>query len=90
MTSTQYMINLLTSGSASEAELRSIFSRFGKVQTCTPNLDKRHAFVKMVDRQGALAAKAGMDAMKDPEILNKVRQVGFNRVTPCLLHSHKQ
>lgn len=65
----------------SEAELRAIFNRFGTVQTCIVNHDKRHAFVKMVNRQDAVAAKEGMDKAHDPEIVNKARQtrwgVGF-------------
>ncbi|KAH7040535.1 uncharacterized protein B0I36DRAFT_12036 [Microdochium trichocladiopsis] len=40
-----------------ESELRSIFSRHGTVQTCIVNKDKRHAFVKMVNRRDAVAAK---------------------------------
>ncbi|KAF2744464.1 hypothetical protein M011DRAFT_470323 [Sporormia fimetaria CBS 119925] len=64
-----------------EAEIRSIFSRFGQVQTCIVNLDKRHAFVKMVNRADAVAAKEGMDKINDPALLAKARQtrwgVGF-------------
>lgn len=58
-----------------EGEIRSIFSRFGKVQTCIVNQDKRHAFVKMLTRADALAAKDGMDAVQDPSTLSKARQV---------------
>ncbi|KAF2197158.1 hypothetical protein GQ43DRAFT_458675 [Delitschia confertaspora ATCC 74209] len=65
----------------SEAELRSIFSRFGTVQTCIVNRDKHHAFVKMVNRKDALAAKEGMDKCQDPDMTMKARQtrwgVGF-------------
>ncbi|KAH6608111.1 hypothetical protein Trco_004424, partial [Trichoderma cornu-damae] len=46
----------------SEAELRGIFGRYGTVQTCIVNKDKRHAFVKMLTRQDAVHAK---DAMED-------------------------
>ncbi|KAF2280393.1 uncharacterized protein EI97DRAFT_430130 [Westerdykella ornata] len=64
-----------------EAEIRNIFSRFGKVQTCIVNLNKRHAFVKMVTRRDAVAAKEGMDKVQDPATLSKARQtrwgVGF-------------
>ncbi|KAF2840338.1 hypothetical protein M501DRAFT_1010473 [Patellaria atrata CBS 101060] len=65
----------------SESEIRNIFNRFGKIQSCIVNLDRRHAFIKMVDRQGAVVAKEAMDHMTDPEILSKARQtkwaVGF-------------
>jgi protein NRD1 len=59
----------------SEAELREIFNRFGTVQTCIVNHDKRHAFVKMVNRRDAVAAKEAMDrASHDSEITAKARQ----------------
>lgn len=58
-----------------EQEIRSIFSRFGKVQTCIVNHDKRHAFVKMINRQDAVNAKEGMDNMTDQAALSKARQV---------------
>jgi protein NRD1 len=45
----------------SEAELRSIFARHGRVQTCIVNKDKRHAFVKMETRQDAVKAKEAME-----------------------------
>lgn len=65
----------------SEGEIRSIFSRFGRVQTCIVNQDKRHAFVKMYTRPDAIAAKEGMDASQDAATLSKARQtrwgVGF-------------
>lgn len=41
----------------SEQELRNVFSRFGTVQTCIVNKDKRHAFVKMLTRKDAVNAK---------------------------------
>lgn len=67
--------------SGTEGEIRNIFSRFGKVQTCIVNQDKRHAFVKMLTRPEAVAAKDGMDAGQDPSAISKARQtrwgVGF-------------
>lgn len=45
----------------SEAELRSMFNRSGQVQTCIVNKDKRHAFVKMITRKDAVAAKEAME-----------------------------
>lgn len=47
-----------------ESELRAIFSRFGEVQTCIVNRDKRHGFVKMLTRKDAVAAKEGMADMR--------------------------
>ncbi|KAL5115810.1 hypothetical protein ACEQ8H_006305 [Pleosporales sp. CAS-2024a] len=64
-----------------ESEIRSIFSRFGQVQTCIVNLEKRHAFVKMLTRPDAVHAKEGMDNLQDPAAQAKARQtrwgVGF-------------
>jgi protein NRD1 len=58
-----------------EGEIRAIFSRFGQVQTCIVNLEKRHAFVKMMSRPDAVAAKEGMDNLQDPTAQSKARQV---------------
>ncbi|KAK7533972.1 uncharacterized protein J3D65DRAFT_669687 [Phyllosticta citribraziliensis] len=60
--------------SGTELELRSIFSQFGSVQTCIVNAEKHHAFVKMVNRTDSVAAKLGMEKMKDPTVLGKARQ----------------
>jgi protein NRD1 len=68
-----------------EGEIRSIFSRFGKVQTCIVNQDKRHAFVKMLTRPDAVAAKEGMDAVQDPTAVSKARQV--SRRLACAVRS---
>jgi len=71
----------------SEADLRAIFTRFGNVQTCIANEDKRHAFVKMCTRADAVAAKTGMENMRDPDVLTKARQtkwgVGFGPRECC-------
>jgi protein NRD1 len=61
-----------------EGEIRSIFSRFGQVQTCIVNLEKRHAFVKMLTRPDAVHAKEGMDNLQDPAAQSKARQVREN------------
>jgi len=67
--------DILTISSGPEEELRQIFSRFGTVQTCIVNREKRHAFVKMCDRKGAVAAKEGMEKEQDPIILSRARSV---------------
>jgi protein NRD1 len=59
----------------SESEIRAIFSRFGRVQTCIVAQEKRHAFVKMLTRPDAIAAKEGMDTISDAATLSKARQV---------------
>lgn len=67
-----------TCPSCSEAELRNIFSRFGTVQTCIVNKDKRHAFVKMISRQDAVNAKEGTEDTRSLEVPLRTRWgVGF-------------
>jgi len=50
---------------SSESHLRSLFSKFGLVQTCIVNVDKRHAFVKMINRKDAELARNGMEEYRD-------------------------
>lgn len=52
---------MLTLQRCPEPELRAIFGRYGTVQTCIVNKDKRHAFVKMLTRKDAEAAKTNME-----------------------------
>jgi len=62
----------------SEAELREIFSRFGEVQTCIVNKDKRHAFIKMYLRKDAVSAKEGMEKLRTADNALRTRWgVGF-------------
>jgi protein NRD1 len=57
---------------SSEAHLRSLFANFGIVQTCIVNVDKRHAFVKMIDRKDAVAARDGMEQYKSGDMQLRV------------------
>jgi protein NRD1 len=57
----------------SEQELRNIFDRYGKVQTCIVNKDKRHAFVKMISRKDAVSAKDAMEKNRTPDSALRVR-----------------
>ncbi|AEO61873.1 hypothetical protein MYCTH_2312563 [Thermothelomyces thermophilus ATCC 42464] len=62
----------------SEHELREIFNRFGSVQTCIVNKEKRHAFVKMYYRKDAERAKDAMEDMRGQEYNLRTRWgVGF-------------
>lgn len=62
----------------SDSHLRSIFSNFGIVQTCIVNLEKRHAFVKMMTRRDAESARDGMEQYKAGEMQLRTRWgVGF-------------
>ena len=60
--------------SVPEAELRAIFGRFGTVQTCIVNKDKRHAFVKMLTRKDAENAKNNMEGSRNAELPLRVSQ----------------
>ncbi|KAK3386949.1 hypothetical protein B0H63DRAFT_521027 [Podospora didyma] len=62
----------------SDHELRQIFDRFGQVQTCIVNKDKRHAFVKMFFRKDAEAAKNAMEDPRNQDLQLRTRWgVGF-------------
>ncbi|KAG8526240.1 uncharacterized protein KY384_000233 [Bacidia gigantensis] len=62
----------------SEETLRKIFHPYGIVQTCIVNVDKRHAFVKMVSRKDAISAKEGMERYKSQDMQLRTRWgVGF-------------
>lgn len=61
-----------------EIELRNIFNRFGAVQTCIVNKEKRHAFVKMYTRKDAISAKEAMEDGRSPDAQLRTRWgVGF-------------
>lgn len=63
---------------SSEPELRNIFEKYGRVQTCIVNKDKRHAFVKMISRAAAVAAREGMEKNRSPDSQLRTRWgVGF-------------
>jgi protein NRD1 len=48
-----------------EPALRELFGQFGIVQTCIVNIDKRHAFIKMLNRKDAERARNGMEDHRD-------------------------
>lgn len=61
-----------------EPQLRSLFGQYGVVQTCIVNIDKRHAFIKMVNRQDAINARDGMESYRTAEMQLRTRWgVGF-------------
>lgn len=73
-----------------QQEIQELFERFGSVQTCISNRDKRHAFVKMTTRQFALNAKSSMEELQsrnDRDVMNIARQtkwgVGFGPRECC-------
>lgn len=71
------LILLLTSRRSSEAHLRALFNQFGVVQTCIVNVDKRHAFIKMVNRVDAMKARDGMETYKSGDMQLRVRTKSF-------------
>ncbi|GMF72872.1 unnamed protein product [Aspergillus oryzae] len=58
------------------AHLRSLFGKFGIVQTCIVNIDKRHAFIKMISRQDAVLAREGMESYKSGDMQLRVNRDG--------------
>lgn len=60
---------------SSEPHLRSLFSKFGIVQTCIVNVDKRHAFIKMINRRDAEAARNGMEEYKTGDTQLRVSDI---------------
>jgi protein NRD1 len=76
--------------SGSQQEIQELFERFGRVQTCIANREKRHAFVKMTTRKDAISAKEHMERLQssnDREVMNIARQtkwgVGFGPRECC-------
>lgn len=67
---------------SSEAHLRSLFNKFGLVQTCIVNTDKRHAFIKMICRDDAVLAREGMESYKSGDM-----QLRVSRYPLFLCHS---
>lgn len=49
---------------STEPHLRALFNKFGIVQTCIVNIDKRHAFIKMINRRDAEKARDGLEEYK--------------------------
>ncbi|KAI9796411.1 MAG: hypothetical protein M1833_006183 [Piccolia ochrophora] len=63
---------------SSESDLKGVFSQFGNVQTCIVNVDRHHAFIKMVTRDEAVIAKEGMETHRSPNMQLRTRWgVGF-------------
>ncbi|KAI9041705.1 Nrd1 complex RNA-binding subunit [Aspergillus affinis] len=63
---------------SSESALRGLFGKFGIVQTCIVNIDKRHAFIKMIGREDAIRARDGMESYRSGEMQLRTRWgVGF-------------
>jgi protein NRD1 len=57
---------------SSEAHLRQLFGQFGIVQTCIVNVDKRHAFIKMISRTDAMQARDGMESYRTGDMQLRV------------------
>lgn len=58
---------------SNEAHLRQLFSQYGVVQTCIVNLDKRHAFIKMISRRDAENAREGMETYRSGDMQLRTR-----------------
>jgi protein NRD1 len=59
---------LFVSGISFDAHLRSLFNKFGVVQTCIVNMDKRHTLIKMTSRQDTVSAHEGVESFFSVEM----------------------
>ncbi|CAI4218154.1 unnamed protein product [Parascedosporium putredinis] len=67
-----------------QSELQDLFGRVGKVQSVIINKEKRHAFVKMLTREGAVVAKETMGEYKSGGLALRTRWgVGFGPRDCC-------
>lgn len=66
-----------------ETELKNFFSEFGKVQSCIVNHDKRHAFLKLITHQDAIATKQTVEMLPPDEYRGM-----FERV--CIFRSSRK
>lgn len=73
----------------SEQELLQIFSRFGEVQSCIVNKDKRHAFVKMYTRADSARAKDGMQNYHNDDLPLRVSRHHDPYSTPICCHTQQ-
>jgi hypothetical protein len=60
----------------SEPELKNFFRQFGGVQTCIVNHDKRHAFLKLITHQDAMATKQAVWNLPETEYRSMFERVG--------------
>ncbi len=68
---------------SNEAHLRGLFGQFGIVQTCIVNVDKRHAFIKMINRRDAQKARDGMEDYREGSTQLRVRSsICIDKVKP--------
>ena len=63
----------------SEEKLRSLFERFGGVQSIIMNQEKRCAFLKMYTREGAIKAREGMETYPTDD--TTIRVLSYNIYT---------
>ena len=71
------------SAKTNETELKNFFSEFGKVQSCIVNHDKRHAFLKLITHQDAIATKQTVEMLPADEyrgMFERVRVFHFLRM----------
>jgi protein NRD1 len=55
----------------------NFMNRFARVQSCIVNHDKRHAFLKLITHQDAIAAKAAIEQLPDAEYRGMFERVSL-------------
>jgi hypothetical protein len=68
----QINVRLMLGNRIGDDDLRQLFEEFGLVQSCIVNQDKRHAFIKMLTREDAVKAKAGMETYRTENMTLRV------------------
>lgn len=53
-------------------------AQFAQVQSCIVNHDKRHAFLKLITHQDAIAAKNAVEQLPEPEYRAMFERVSFS------------
>jgi protein NRD1 len=62
----------------SEAELKAFFRQFGGVQSCIVNQEKRHAFLKLVSHQDAMATRQAVWNLPETEYRSLFERVSIS------------
>jgi protein NRD1 len=66
----------------------NFMNRFARVQSCIVNHDKRHAFLKLITHQDAIAAKTSIEQLPEAEYRSLFERVSLlTRIPAALSHT---